>query len=273
MGLHLLWKRIVRGVRVRRSKGSLRHHGSVWVTDIQRSLEFYRKLGFRRIASSRNSVVTLLRNRSGDELNLVYSARATSTRLHTPTFVSFDVISLEGALEGSADLLGGLEISESPIGRIASLLDPDSNTLEFIETRGHDKTKSRHIFHIVVPTEFGLGLGESYYSPPEGRYQFVRCGHNSVFGLYACQAQYATKRELPLVIKLDERAVNLQDEVLLTELDLDAEEATSTFPVVYGPIPKLAMLSVGHTSISESGNILWPAQFKPLNVVSRVGQP
>lgn len=118
------------------------HHIGIRVSDEQRALAFYRRFGFEVVYRDQHDPVSILRNATGVELNLVVNASqpfdGKNRLMDVPekfpgyTHVAFKVASLQAAVE---DLKRwGVAISEGPkqLGRGLSLFirDPDANVIE-----------------------------------------------------------------------------------------------------------------------------------------------
>ena len=112
------------------------------MSDEQRALAFYRRFGFEVVYRDQHDPVSILRNATGVELNLVVNASqpfdGKNRLMDVPekfpgyTHVAFKVASLQAAVE---DLKRwGVAISEGPkqLGRGLSLFirDPDANVIE-----------------------------------------------------------------------------------------------------------------------------------------------
>jgi lactoylglutathione lyase len=114
-------------------------HLGVRVKEAERSLAFYRLLGFELIARGEHDTVLILTNRAGVELNLIVNATTEINLLmDVPekhpgwTHVALAVASIERTVAELESV--GIAITEGPVklGRRMSLFirDPDRNVIE-----------------------------------------------------------------------------------------------------------------------------------------------
>jgi lactoylglutathione lyase len=117
-------------------------HIGIRVTDEQRAVTFYEQFGFRVVFRQPAAFVTILRNDSGVELNLITNGRADfdgkNVLMDVPekhpgyTHVALRVLSIEATVQGLAQL--GIAITEGPVrlgaGLSLFIRDPDANVIE-----------------------------------------------------------------------------------------------------------------------------------------------
>jgi lactoylglutathione lyase len=120
-------------------------HVGIRVSDAQRALEFYAKLGFRPDPAFSNDNVAEIVADDGTRINLIFNAVARSgarnilidepTKWPGYTHGAFIVESLQDVLDWAAS--EGVTITEGPVDwarRLTCFLrDPDGNVLEFNE--------------------------------------------------------------------------------------------------------------------------------------------
>lgn len=123
------------------------NHVGIRVKDLERSVEFYRQLGFEKIWYSPHHEVAGLRNAAGIELNLIVNSdddndgrnvlMDVEPKYPGYTHVSFRVPSIADAVRSLVQ--NGIAISEGPIdlgGEVAVFVrDPDRNVIELAEIR------------------------------------------------------------------------------------------------------------------------------------------
>ena len=123
------------------------NHVGIRVRDLDRSVEFYRHLGFQKIWYSPHHKVAGLRTATGIELNLIVNSDDDNAGRNVLmdvepkypgyTHVSFHVSSIEDVVRSLER--SGIAISEGPIdlgGEVAVFVrDPDRNVIELAEIR------------------------------------------------------------------------------------------------------------------------------------------
>jgi lactoylglutathione lyase len=128
-------------------------HVGVRVRDLDRSLRFYKLLGFELQAKAANDAVAIVRNEHDVELNLVYNASADSggknvlmdvgEKYPGYTHLAFRVASIRATIE--ALRANGIRITQGPVsfgrdGHVSVFVrDPDLNV---VELRGRDEDLS-----------------------------------------------------------------------------------------------------------------------------------
>ena len=125
-------------------------HIGIRVRDLDRSLAFYRVLGFALMQRSENDDVAIIRNERGVELNLVFNANAgdpaTNILMDVPekfagyTHIALRVTSIPATI--AALQVNRIAITQGPVsfgeaGHVSVFVrDPDRNV---IELRGRDQ--------------------------------------------------------------------------------------------------------------------------------------
>ena len=128
-------------------------HVGVRVRDLERSLRFYKILGFEIHAKAANDAVAIVRNEHDVELNLVYNANADSggrnvlmdvgEKYPGYTHLAFRVASIKATIE--ALRANNIRITQGPVsfgrdGHVSVFVrDPDLNV---VELRGRDEDLS-----------------------------------------------------------------------------------------------------------------------------------
>jgi lactoylglutathione lyase len=124
------------------------HHIGIRVSDEQRAVDFYEKLGFRLVYRDGRDPVVILRTDAGVELNLIVNAapgfdgknRLMDVPEKVPGFthVALRVASIEEAAAWAAS--AGIAITDGPrqLGAGSSLFfrDPDANVIELRQDAG-----------------------------------------------------------------------------------------------------------------------------------------
>lgn len=123
-------------------------HLGIRIAELQRSLDFYERLGFKRVAGPfAGEPVVILENAAGVEINLIVNAVPSSSSnvlMDVPdkhpgyTHVALLVSDLEQTRERLATL--GIELSGGPVSfpngaRAVFVRDPDRNVIELHQQR------------------------------------------------------------------------------------------------------------------------------------------
>jgi lactoylglutathione lyase len=126
-------------------------HAGIRVTERERSLRFYRALGFEETEWYPEHRVSILRNPAGLEINLIANAEqapdGANVLMDVPakhpgyTHVAFQVASVDALVAELA--AAGIVIAEGPIPlgkgyRALFVRDPDRNVIELGEKQGSD---------------------------------------------------------------------------------------------------------------------------------------
>ena len=106
-------------------KQSFASHSSVRVTHLTDSVEFYQRLGFRKVRSSRGDEVVLLRNHQGAELNLVPVRTDNATSLPSSS-ISFEVANLTSYREQISEHVEIVLSESDATSHRLVVCDPDS---------------------------------------------------------------------------------------------------------------------------------------------------
>ncbi len=241
---------------------SFKTHASVRVSDVTQSLDFYRKLGFRPVTSSRGDEVILLRNHRGNELNLVSGvSNSNSAGQSVGSQAVFRVENLSQTIEQLRHIEA--DIIDDAMTRRLRLTDPDQNDIEFFQQLDRSSLADERIYHIATEAELSAGLSEHYYLPPD-KDRFVRARARSAFLALACRRVAEETQASPLIVELDESKLSLEAQ-LLDDADFDADKPDdrSAYPLVHSPISREALTAVG-TCQEKNGEFLWPDKFRTL---------
>jgi catechol 2,3-dioxygenase-like lactoylglutathione lyase family enzyme/uncharacterized protein (DUF952 family) len=248
-------------------KQSFKTHSSFWVSDLEASLRFYRKLGFREVMSTRGAEVILLRNHRGDELNLMpRSPDSKALAPRSPASMTLRVDDLQRDLAQLQSWYPDLKMTEDAVSRQVRLVDPDSNVVELLEVIEPRRRSKKSIYHIATQTELATGLDGHYYVPPNGEYRFVSCRARSTFVAFSCKKVAEESGSMPLVIEMDQNKLRIEEEWLDSEIDSRRSLQPTTYPHVYTPIPRHAIIAVGKCEEID-GDFAWPDQFMPLSSI------
>ena len=240
---------------------SLKTHASIWVEDLDISLAFYKRLGFRPVKRTRSNEVILLRNHMGDELNLVKQWSSDAKRLSNTT-LTFEVANIEKQHAQLLQWYSGVEIISHESSRRISLVDPDANTLEFYELLNSRQRAGKRIFHIVTQEEFFAGLSDHYYVPPQGpRNRFLLTRPRSAILDLTCNRVAQEAGGTPLVVEMVQEKLSLEEQVVL-DADFDSNESSTfgTYPHVNSPIARQAITALGICTHTNEG-YTWPKSF------------
>jgi catechol 2,3-dioxygenase-like lactoylglutathione lyase family enzyme len=124
-------------------------HVGIRVSDRERALAFYEKLGFSLVWSGESDPVAILRNTAGIEINLILNGvrepASKNVLLDHPTkfpgYTHLAYLVESGSVEAMVEELGrlGISITEGPIelgGAMAVFVrDPDGNVIELRQAR------------------------------------------------------------------------------------------------------------------------------------------
>lgn len=247
-------------------KSSLAVHSSVVVSDLSRTLAFYKRLGFRRVSATRSDEITLLRNRSGAELNLIRQQVAEMPAAHARSSATVPVANLDKTMTHLRRR--GIEIASGPFtgptSRWFIVHDPDANQIEFFQTVARGDAQSA-LFHLVTGQELAAGITDAYYLPPEAEKRFVYCRTGSAILLVAATNLRKQVEEDLILVQLDPSAVSLAP-TLHSDFDIDKSVAVndiSTYPDVYSPID-IDAISGAAKLPSNAGSFQWPERFGSL---------
>lgn len=122
-------------------------HVGIRVTERERSIAFYAKLGFVAVAEHTPDRVVVLRNAAGVEINFIVNGKPFERRSNVLmdiadkypgyTHVAFDVASMEETVAALGTL--GVAISDGPMrlgpGLSLFVRDPDRNVIELRQAR------------------------------------------------------------------------------------------------------------------------------------------
>ncbi len=147
---------------------------------------------------------------------------------------------------------------EGAAARELRLLDPDGNTVTFCQLLSGKEKSHKQLFHVATRAELLQGLDDHYYLPPEGERRFVHAPARSSFVAMACEQVAKEVGDSPLVIEMDQARVSIEEE--WSGEDLDSRQPIATFPHVYSPVMREAILAVGECD--EAYN--WPGSFRSL---------
>ncbi|MEM7077641.1 MAG: VOC family protein [Pseudomonadota bacterium] len=226
-------------------------HASVAVRDLSRALNFYRRLGFRRITASRNDEVVLLRNARGDELNLCVAPRK-------PGAAEFAIDDLDACITAlrNVDLAPDIDVQG---GRVR-VEDPDGNRIAFFKQR--PRGEHTDIFHITTAAELAAGLSEHFYLPPNARNRFVQASPGSALIALTCARVAQETSSAPVIVALERASLNIEAPILF-EADIDkAQRPThSSYPHVTSPINRQAITGVGICR-QTADEYVWPDRFQ-----------
>jgi uncharacterized protein (DUF952 family) len=217
--------------------------------------------------STRGAEVILLRNHRGDELNLV--PRTSDSEIphpQDPASMSLRVDDLQSDLTQLQRWYPDLEMFEDAVSRQIRLVDPDSNVVELLEIIEPGKRSKKGIYHIATQAELAAGLDDHYYLPPNGEFRFVSCRAYSTFVAFSCKKVAEESGSMPLVIELDQSKLSIEDEWLDSEIDSNGPRRPATYPHVYTPIPRQAIIAVGKCEEMD-GDFGWPDRFMPLSSI------
>lgn len=246
---------------------SFKTHGSVRVSDLAISLDFYRKLGFRQVMSTQGGEVLLLRNHRGDEINIARQISA-STGQVTSSSIAIQAGNLERELPHLQTVQVNLAIVEDSFTRRVQLTDPDGNEIEFYERIDSSDLSRVRVYHIATESELTAGLTPDYYLPPDEDNRFVRARARSAFLALSCKRVAEEAMATPLVVEMDEGKLSIESQ-LFDDLEIDSgkPDTRSVYPRVNSPIPRDAIASVGLCE-KKGGDFLWPSRFSTLESLS-----
>ena len=180
-------------------KRSLADHASVQVTNLEGSILFYRGLGFRRVTSSKNDEVVLLRNHQRAELNLVRHQQANDAPFRSRS-VSIEVTGLERLLNQIGKQHPGVTIEKDATSTRVVISDPDGNSIEFYELIDRKRRPPERIYHVATESEISNGLSEHYYMPPMEERRFLHCPERSSIAELVLNRVAAETGERPILL-------------------------------------------------------------------------
>ena len=180
-------------------KRSLADHASVQVTNLEDSILFYRGLGFRRVTSSKNDEVVLLRNHQRAELNLVRHQQANDAPFRSRS-VSIEVTGLERLLNRIGKQHPGVTIEKDATSTRVVISDPDGNSIEFYELIDRKRRPPERIYHVATESEISNGLSEHYYMPTMEERRFMHCAERSSIAELVLNRVAAETGERPLLL-------------------------------------------------------------------------
>ncbi len=248
-------------------KRSFAAHGSLRVSDKARSLDFYQRLGFRRVTATRGGEVILLRNHQGDEINLVPNAAESNLELSTDSVV-IAVEHLDVEVSRLRSVQPDLEIAEDGFARRVRVTDPDGNHIEFYEQLDTRSAPQARIYHVATESELAAGLSQDYYLPPNEENRFVRARAHAALLTLTCNRVASATTAVPLIVELNDHLLSIESQLLDdSEFDSAKPGADSAYPRVNSPIPREAITGVG-VCREKNGDYLWPESFASLDHVT-----
>lgn len=247
-------------------KRSFKAHASISISNLESSLEFYQKLGFRRVTSTRAAEVVLIRNHHGDEINLIPRSSVGVSK-PASSRVLLEVGDLAYEMKQIELWYTDAKIISSPVSKRAEIIDPDGNTIELNELLNPKQRPTVNIYHLATHAELVAGLSEHYYLPPAAEKRFVRARPHSAFVSLACYRIAQEVNSAPLVIEMDAQQLSVEEQFLV-ESDFDSRHVKDelTYPRVNSPITRTAIVSVGKC-VEDNGDFPWPKEFYPLSSI------